>query len=88
MNKLYICNPITGEYVEIPGPEVEQGQVASTQPVGFYYSPQSHQCKILINRPWGTDVSLVRSSRLKAILGERLISRDAVIVINGYKPFS
>lgn len=56
MNKLYICNPITGEYVEIPGPEVEQGQVASTQPVGFYYSPQSHQCKILINRPWGTDI--------------------------------
>ena len=56
INKLYICNPITGEYVEIPGPEVEQGQVASTQPGGFYYSSQSHQCTILINRPWGIDI--------------------------------
>lgn len=56
INKLYISNPITGEYVEIPGSEVEQGQVASTQPGGFYYSSQSHQCTILINRPWGIDI--------------------------------
>ncbi|KAL9405271.1 hypothetical protein Peur_002243 [Populus x canadensis] len=56
ISKLYIYNPITGEHVEIPGPEVEQGQVALTQPGGFYYSSQSHQCTILINRPWGIDI--------------------------------
>ncbi|CAK7331889.1 unnamed protein product [Dovyalis caffra] len=48
-NKLYICNPLTGEYVEIPGPEVEKGWHAS-KPIEFFYSPQKNQYKILMYR--------------------------------------
>jgi len=47
--KFYICNPITGEYVGIAGPKVEQGWHVF-EPIGFFYNPQNQQCKILMPR--------------------------------------